>query len=281
MFKNLKISSKIISAFVIIAVVSVGLIGYLTFSIGRTSLEREAFNKLTAVREMKASQIEEYFKLIADQIITLSEDRMIIEAMYAFEAAHHTIIDDLELTEAQRSAMDAGLSEYYQTQFLRKLAENQEQTVTLEAYWPADLETRVLQSLYISENEYFTGSKHFLNNPEDGSSYSAAHEIHHPIIRDYLERFGYYDIFLVDIKTGGHITYSVFKEVDFGTSLTAGPYRNTNFAKVYQAALAAEAQDFVMLVDFESYAPSYNAPAAFIASPIFDYRINMASLYKN
>jgi hypothetical protein len=62
----------------------------------------------------------------------------------------------------------------------------------------------------------------------------------------------------------------VFKEVDFGTSLLDGPYSETNFAEAYRAALDAPCGDFVQLVDFEPYHPSYNAPAAFIASPICD-----------
>ena len=68
----------------------------------------------------------------------------------------------------------------------------------------------------------------------------------------------------------GHIVYSVFKEVDYGSSLESGPYSETNFAEAFRAARDASDSDFVQLVDFEPYHPSYNAPAAFIASPIFD-----------
>jgi anti-anti-sigma regulatory factor/HAMP domain-containing protein len=93
--------------------------------------------------------------------------------------------------------------------------------------------------------------------------------MYHPIIRSYLKRFGYYDIFLVDHETG-HIVYTVFKEVDFGTSLLTGPYRETNFAEVFQEARTAGAKDFVRLIDFKPYHPSYNGQASFIASPIFD-----------
>jgi methyl-accepting chemotaxis protein len=42
-------------------------------------------------------------------------------------------------------------------------------------------------------------------------------------VRNYLEKFGYYDIFLVDPETGD-IVYSVFKELDYSTSLIDGPY---------------------------------------------------------
>ena len=90
-----------------------------------------------------------------------------------------------------------------------------------------------------------------------------------PRIRSYLEKFGFYDIFLIDNETG-HIVYSVFKEVDFATSLLTGPYKETNFARAFKAASQANDKDFVKLVDFEPYYPSYNAPASFIASPIFN-----------
>jgi methyl-accepting chemotaxis protein len=48
-----------------------------------------------------------------------------------------------------------------------------------------------------------------------------------------------------------------------------GPYKDTNFAKAFRAARMATKKDFVLMTDFEPYSPSYNAPAAFIASPIF------------
>ena len=108
-----------------------------------------------------------------------------------------------------------------------------------------------------------------LDNASDFSAYSKRHAEIHPIVRSYLEKFGYYDIFLVDHQTG-HIVYSVFKELDFATSLKDGPYSNTNFARVFKKAARASQKDFVVLEDYEEYTPSYEAPASFIASPIFN-----------
>ena len=61
----------------------------------------------------------------------------------------------------------------------------------------------------------------------------------------------------------------MFKEVDLGTNLLTGPYRHTNLARVFREAQQADRPDFVRLVDFAPYEPSYLAPAAFIAAPIF------------
>ena len=67
-----------------------------------------------------------------------------------------------------------------------------------------------------------------------------------------------------------HIVYSVFKEADYATSLLTGPYANSNLGKAFQIARTAKAQSFTYLIDFSPYAPSYNAPASFIVSPIFE-----------
>jgi hypothetical protein len=265
MFKNLKIRTKILIAFSSIAIVTVGVSGLIGFTIARSALEEESFNKLTAVREMKAIQIEDYFQQISDQVVTLSEDRMIIDAMRAFDGGLHDIDTTLSIEEAE--SIDSKLRGYYQDEFLERLIPNLLRETSVSDYLPEETRTRILQYLYLAANPNETGSKHLLDNAGDGNSYSQAHELYHPIIRNFLEKFGYYDIFLVDVGTGGHIAYSVFKEVDYGTSLLDGPYSDTNFAEAYRAARDATDKDFVKLVDFEPYRPSYNAPAAFIASP--------------
>ncbi len=68
----------------------------------------------------------------------------------------------------------------------------------------------------------------------------------------------------------GHIVYSVFKELDYATSLKTGPYTNTGIAKAFNTANRLSAGQ-VTLEDFETYLPSYNGHASFIATPIFDH----------
>ncbi|MAI30496.1 MAG: methyl-accepting chemotaxis protein [Rhodopirellula sp.] len=127
----------------------------------------------------------------------------------------------------------------------------------------------MLQYQYIQQNPNALGSKELLDDAGDGSDYSLSHSLYHPIIRSYLQKFGYYDIFLVDISSGD-IVYSVFKEVDYATSLRDGPYAGTNLARAFREAAKSNWKDSVIFVDYESYPPSYEAPASFIASPIFE-----------
>jgi methyl-accepting chemotaxis protein len=131
--------------------------------------------------------------------------------------------------------------------------------------------TVALQYYYIQANTNPLGSKHKLDRADDNSRYSQFHEQFHPIIRSYLEKFGYYDIFLVHPQTG-KIVYSVFKELDYGTSLLNGPYAQTNFGEAFRRANAANSADTFVITDLEQYFPSYEAPAGFVASPIFKGR---------
>jgi len=219
---------------------------------------------------MKASQIEDYFQQITDNIITFSEDRMIIEAMKLFTESFNIIDNETDYSDEDYASIVKENKQYYKTVFKSKLIQNRaagNDSFNEKDYWEGNTKTVILQNLYITSNPHTTGAKHLLSDAGDGSSYSKTHKIYHPIFRNYLEKFGYDDIFLVDHKTG-HILYSVFKEVDFATNLINGPYSKTNSAKAFLISKEAKDKEFVKLVDFELYMPSYYAPAAFISSPI-------------
>jgi methyl-accepting chemotaxis protein len=84
---------------------------------------------------------------------------------------------------------------------------------------------------------------------------------------DYLARYaktyGYYDLFLID--PSGYVFYTVAHEADYRTNLVNGKYNQTNLGRLVQQVIQTKQFSFI---DFEPYAPSNNAPAAFMAMPI-------------
>ena len=80
---------------------------------------------------------------------------------------------------------------------------------------------------------------------------------------------GFFDFMLADPKSGPLI-YTVEKEVDFATSLRAGPYSRSNVADAVARCAATADRSAVCLRDFAPYAPSGGAPIAFIAAPVID-----------
>jgi serine phosphatase RsbU (regulator of sigma subunit) len=268
MFRNIRIGVRITISFFMIAFFSILVIGYISYSRGKVSLEEESFNRLTAVREMKASQIEDYFQNINDQVTTFSRDHTIIEATKRFRKGFDEIEKDLAYS-AQDKFVRNSLEKYYENEFLERLNKNLDEQASLDQFFPENTHTQLLQYLYISSNKKEVGKKHELDRAGDNSFYSETHEIYHPYFRNYLEKFGYYDIFLVDHITG-NIIYTVFKEVDFATSLIDGPYKDANISEVFREAAAADSAGKFAIVDYEPYYPSYYAPAAFISAPVFD-----------
>jgi methyl-accepting chemotaxis protein len=214
-------------------------------------------------------QIQDYFQNIRDQVITLSESTMAIEAMVQFKRAFRQIEQETHPTAEQWQTIDSRLQKYYREEFIPRLEKNLDASVSIDKYYPTDKRVKIIQNLYIAANPSPVGSKNKLDTAGDGSTYSSLHKKFHPIFRDFLEKFGYYDLFLVDSETG-RIVYTVFKEVDFATSLLNGPFSNTNIADLFNSAIHTDKADYMKLVDFAPYPPSYNAVASFIVSPIYD-----------
>ncbi|MBT1689791.1 GAF domain-containing protein [Dawidia soli] len=224
------------------------------------------FEQLRSINATKKRNIEYYFDIIRNQILTFAEDKMMVEAVQAFRQAFDQIAS--AVGAEQLAAFRESVHSYYHQEFIPRVNDAGQQA-DAGNFLPEDAAALGLQQLYIAANPHPTGQKSRLHDAGDGSMYSRVHATYHSVILNYLEKFGYYDIFLID-PVSGNIVYSVFKEVDFGTSLLTGPYSKTNFARVVQQAIASPKRDFVRLIDFESYAPSYYAPASFIACPLYD-----------
>jgi anti-anti-sigma regulatory factor/HAMP domain-containing protein len=260
---------RVLGVLGLVVVLSVGTMAVVSYQLGSATLEQQALDQLTAVRELQARQVETYFRIIVDQAVTSSENRMFVDALGEFTQAVSTLTRELRARGTSDDEAELGLRLYYQDEFMPRLASNVDGVEPLDDYWPTDAVARSLQHLFISSNPFDVGSKHLLDASDEGTGYDAVHERYHPLFRSFLERFGYYDIFLVDAASH-RIVYSVFKEVDFGTSLERGPHRGSNLAAAYRGAASSRAASSTSLEDFRPYAPSYGAPASFIASPIMD-----------
>lgn len=260
---QLSIKSKLILMLLLASGLSTLWTAFLGYRSGQANLTDRVFHQLTSIRASKAYQIESYFRNLQNHTQTLSEDLAVVAAVQQFDAA----FQQLQNAPQPKGASQA-LDGYYRRDFLPRLDRSHAGTANLAAYVPTDPTTRRLQTLYIATNPHPVGKKQLLSAAGDGSAYSEVHRRYHPAFRNIVAKFGYYDMFLINAK--GEIVYTVFKETDYATSLRTGPYKDSNLARLVQEVIAAKEKDFTQLADFASYAPSYGAPAAFIAAPIHD-----------
>lgn len=256
----------------LITLLLVGLIPALALTffnseIARRSLEQQALSGLSSAAASKGSGVERYLNTISDQLKSMATHRGTQMAVETFGR----VFDDYgRAVRTEPAELREKLEAHYRQHFLPKLQENGGGVGRSVTDYTGSLgdNTLALQHDYIVNNPNPVGQKDALMAADRFQIYNRVHEQWHLSFKDFLERFGYYDIFLIDDDTG-RILYSVFKEVDFATSLEDGPYADSGLAAAYRQALEDQADTPPTFIDFSKYEPSYDAPAGFVAAPIY------------
>ncbi|MFB8789206.1 MAG: adenylate/guanylate cyclase domain-containing protein [Potamolinea sp.] len=263
-FNRISIKSKLQLMLLMISLGSILVVGYLGWSWAKNALKETLFNQLTSVRSSKAYQIESYFNNLRHHVETLAEDRMVVEAMEEFNKA----FKELD-SKSIPSDWDLATEKFYKSDFLPKLSKSISGEPDYTTYQPISKSARYLQYHYLAKNSYPTGKKDQLLDAKDKSNYSKIHAKYHDNFQNLIKKFGYHDFFLIDIKTRD-VVYTVYKETDFGANLKQGVYGESNLADVVEAVQKNPDRRTIQIVDFKPYRPSYMAPAAFIAAPIYN-----------
>lgn len=269
MFTHMNLRKKLIVLFLLVGIIPMAIALFVGYKNSSKSISNQTFAQLVSIRESKKSEIENYFKTIENQVVTFSENAMVVDAMREFKRSFHNIENELNVTKTDLQRYKQSVTGYYTGQFGRVFSEKSVESVNASSLVPNEAASIILQYNYISNNENPLGSKDALTKAADGSTYSKLHSKYHPVIRSFLQKFGYYDIFLVD-PSSGHIVYSVYKELDYTTNINTGQYSATGIGEAFKRAASSGAKDSVSLTPFKPYVPSYTAPASFISSPIFD-----------
>lgn len=241
----------LLSAMLVVAFVLVRVAGGL--------IEDQAFDSLRAVREAKAAQIEAEVEQFIANLDVLANAESTIEALPLFTKAFHELGEPVDQSE---------LNVYYESEFLTRARSSQLNDITVRSLQPDELFGKKLQQLYMVNDTYPVGEKNRLNDAGDGSEYSELHARFHPSYRVAQQNFGAYDIFLINDEDGD-IVYSVFKEIDVGTSLATGAQSTSGLGDAWRKSLETSDAAFS---DFAPYLPSYEQPAAFAAQGVFNER---------
>ncbi|MEJ2064520.1 MAG: hypothetical protein P8X74_14795, partial [Reinekea sp.] len=116
------LKNKLILVCITLAIVPVVMVsatlGYESYQSGRQTIEQQARDQLMSIRDIKQQQIESYFDTVRKQILTLSNDRMIIDAMSQFKNAFTAYKSTQGLPSID--AMRQQLRQYYTGDFLQE-----------------------------------------------------------------------------------------------------------------------------------------------------------------
>ncbi len=235
------------------------------------SLNARANDQLQSIRVGKQEEIQAYFEGVADNMTIIARSTEIRHALsqlpaefQALPAALTIPIDDAR----------AAVSEYYRNQFAAEYTKrNAGAKINTDSLLKAQTDTAIAaQYLYIANNPNPLGEKGKLDAAAgDLSAYTALHAELHPFMRAVVERYGLYDLFLVDLR--GNVVYTYFKELDYASNLQTGPWAQSGLSEAYANAaygnaVSAKAGE-VRLTDYAPYVPSYDDQAAFVSTPVY------------
>lgn len=262
--KNWSIRYKLLFILLFVGLVPFMGISTLEFALSKQTLKESYQEKLVSVRDTKKNNIEMYFQGLSNQLIISASNPAVIRSMEEFDRAFSAFPIALSSQALIR------LENYYKTDFANTYAQATSKSIdTLSLIESLDSPAKAFQSAFISENPAALGSKNDLiqlSGALANSDYADVHSRFHPWFNELLNLFELYDVFLVNNQ--GRMVYSVFKELDFATDLNTGLYSQTGLGQAWRQAVKLKAGE-VAYIDLAPYTPSYEAPAGFIATPVF------------
>jgi len=264
----MKFSKKLL-----LSLLAICLIPLMVFAIfARREMEYstiEAIEENLSLQLWNRSRIIEDFFAMADQIMhPLGENPTTIEAMTKLSGAVTKYKTELNQAGVSDSVQRASVLKYLEKEFASEYLKQTGTTTDVKSY-VAQMDATHVSMIYgyYVNNPNPLGQKQNFSESQFKTTYDRLHYSLHHYMAQILEMYELYDIFLIDLQ--GRIVYTTFKEIDFGADLVSGPLKNSVLAKSYQK-VRATTDDTVRFYDFESYYPSYEAPAAFFASKIHD-----------
>ncbi len=240
-FKNIKIKPKLIGLFLLVGILPLALVGGLSLNAAKNELMTMSFQQLESVREIKKNQITSFFAERQGDLGVLQDTvgQLRTEAFRKLEAIQ-------ELKKAQ-------LNDYFSKTI-----------IDLEVLASAADTTTLFKEL----RGYHVDTEVRADGPYDVSTerYNSLHGTYGKTLAKYQRDYGFYDIFLI-CEAHGHVMFSGEKETDLGTNLVHGPYRDSGLASLWKKVKETGKS---AMQDFSRYAPSNNAPAGFLGTPVYD-----------
>lgn len=236
MFKNMKLGTKLLVAFLAVGVIPFVVVGTISLVKSSGALSASAFGQLEGVRGIKKNQIENFFKERQGDMGVLVE---IVGTL------RKEVFGKLEAIQEIKKAQLIGYFEVMRAQ-LRILKD--------DGY--------VMNALVEFDMAFEEGGNK-VNTPE----WNAVATRYDARMKDIMKDNGWYDIFL--IHTDGDIVYTVTRESDLGMVIPDSILKDEGIGKAFEAAKSMSAED-IAFSDLAPYSPSGGAPSGFMMAQMRD-----------
>lgn len=264
MLNKFSIRSKLLALVLTLGISMAIGIAWVAWSNAISSMKVSAEAQLTSLREARRHEIEVYFKTLIVDFSLQAENPILAPAVLDIRNA----FDSFDVTRVDIDALRDG----YDAKYFKDIKEYgaKEGNPVFERHAPSNPRGQLLQlAYYINNPGGWEEKAEWLESQEPWRipEYDDVHKTIHEYFFKVTEGRGYEDIMLID--PDGNIVYTTYKESDLGVNVLEGTMARTSLAEAFIRATAVGNQGNVVLEDFRPYPPSFYAPAAFMAAPVF------------
>ena len=279
--KNLSIRSKLLGLMIGSLLVLLVIVLSISITNSITHSKKERLEQLDSITAAKKQHIEDYFSNIEGLLLATAdtaEDPLYYMSRH-FKALEADTTSDMNIEKADVTKIKKEIINHYKDHYIENInydITNGGAKKAAEAYLPQTNSGMIAQYIYIVKNDAKIGEKNLMVESSTFTTpYTLNHAKFHESFNTILNKFHLYDIFLVDKK--GNVIYSTAKEKDYATNLNTGAYSNSGLAIINKKVSRLKKGE-IAFEDFHPYEPSYNQPAAFIATPVFRKKRRVGNL---
>lgn len=231
-------------------------------------LVKEYDKKLNSIRATLNEQLNMYFNMLFNEVIILSQSSSVIDATKQFNKDFINLDKEIKAGTMSLSYPKKEL-EGFEKEFNREYSYlNGGEKIEVDDYLnKANKAALKLQHDFIIHNPEDINSKDSYLGEDLNYDYAKTHSKYHDSFLAFKKNSYFYDILIVD--NNGVVIYSVEKEIDLGTSLKSGPFKDTNVAALFKK-VQAHGNDDVSFSDYSEYIPSFGRPSLFLGTPIYN-----------
>jgi class 3 adenylate cyclase len=258
--RSISLTSWLAVVVLTITVISLVVVSVVSLSQGSGLAQEIVEQRLSALRSLKASEVELYLNTTMSQTLALASSEMTADATLRFTAAYGAV------GPADPSSAEDVIS-FYRDEFVPDLEAATGATIGWQDLVPTTSSAIHLQRAYVTDVDGEADDRRLVDDAGDGSAWSVVHRDLHPRFVDIADRLDIEDLYIVDPATG-NIVYSTAKAPDFATSLDRGPYSASSLATLIRTIRNSPDMETAMAADLTPYAPALGEPVGFFAAPI-------------
>ena len=266
----MKISTRLMLGAIALTAVAVvgssGTTGALALRDSSGAIEHTLKSQFHATATAREAAIRSTLNGYQDLLASLAQGRMTQEALYGFVRPFDSYRYEVGITD--KDALSAELTGWYQNNFAPVYTRKSAGDRPPVTQWLEQMsyEAQLIQHFYLQTNPGWPDTLASMSDRSDATIYGQQHRKYHTSFNDIVQRFGFSDLMLID-HPRKRVIYSASKGPQLGTSLTRGPFKSSQLARLAEAL--EKNPDRFALSAFEPAEFSYGELSLFIGIGVY------------